>query len=54
MKILVTGSAGFIGYHLCLKLQKNKNNKIIGLDNYDPYYSVRLKIDRVKDLLKKK
>ncbi len=53
MKILVTGSAGFIGYHLCLKLQKNKNNKIIGLDNYDPYYSVRLKIDRVKDLLKK-
>ena len=38
MNILITGSAGFIGYHLAIKLLKNKY-KIIGLDNLNSYYS---------------
>ena len=33
MKILITGAAGFIGYHLASKLLSNKNNIIIGIDN---------------------
>ena len=31
MKILITGSAGFIGYHLAAKLSKNKKNKVFGI-----------------------
>ena len=52
MKILVTGSAGFIGSHLCLQLQKNRNNLVIGLDNFDSYYSVKLKKDRIINIFK--
>lgn len=52
MKILVTGSAGFIGSHLCLRLQKNRKNLVIGLDNFDNYYSVKLKRDRIDNILK--
>ena len=52
MKILVTGSAGFIGYHLCLKLLENKNFKIYGLDNLNDYYDVNLKKNRNKKLKK--
>ena len=52
MKILVTGSAGFIGSHLCLQLQKNRKNLVIGLDNFDSYYSVKLKRDRIENILK--
>ena len=52
MKILVTGSAGFIGYHLSLFLLKNTNNSIYGIDNLDNYYDVRLKKDRLKILKK--
>ena len=33
MRILVTGCAGFIGYHLCLKLLNDKANKVFGIDN---------------------
>ena len=43
MKILITGSAGFIGYHLSLKLLKNKNYKIIGLDSLNNYYDKKVK-----------
>jgi UDP-glucuronate 4-epimerase len=37
MKILVTGAAGFIGFHLSDKLIK-KNYKVVGLDNINDYY----------------
>ena len=50
-KILVTGSAGFIGMHLCEELCKQKFS-VIGIDNYDNYYSKTLKQQRVKNLRK--
>ena len=51
MNILITGSAGFIGYHLSKKLLKN-NHKIYGLDNLNSYYDVKLKKNRINDLKK--
>jgi len=51
MNILVTGCAGFIGYHVCAKLIK-KNYKVIGVDNLNQYYEKTLKIDRLKELNK--
>jgi UDP-glucuronate 4-epimerase len=42
-KYLITGCAGFVGFHLSLRLLDNKNNLIIGLDNINNYYSVKLK-----------
>ena len=48
---LVTGSAGFIGFHVCLKLLKQKK-KVIGLDNLNNYYDVSLKKNRNKILKK--
>ena len=53
MKILVTGVAGFIGFHVAEELLKNKNYKIIGIDNLDSYYSVGLKRKRLSILKKK-
>ena len=50
-KILVTGSAGFIGYSLCLKLL-DKGNEIIGIDNHNNYYDPKLKDARLKKLIK--
>ena len=49
MKILVTGAAGFIGFHLCKKLIEKKKY-VIGVDNLNNYYSVKLKKDRIKFL----
>ena len=49
MNILVTGSSGFIGYHLCLNLIKD-GNYVYGLDNLDNYYSAKLKKIRTKHL----
>jgi UDP-glucuronate 4-epimerase len=49
MKILVTGTAGFIGYHLVKKLAQDKENEIIGLDNINNYYDQDLKYARLKD-----
>lgn len=48
-KILVTGAAGFIGYHLCEKLIK-LGHFVIGLDNINDYYDVNLKYARLKQL----
>ena len=39
---LVSGSAGFIGFHLCRALLKKKI-KVVGVDNYDSYYDIKLK-----------
>ena len=49
MNILVTGAAGFIGFHTSLLLLKQKNN-IFGVDNLNNYYDVKLKKDRLKIL----
>ena len=48
MKILITGCAGFIGYHLSKYLIKNIN--VIGVDNINNYYDTKLKKDRLKNL----
>ena len=53
MKILVTGTAGFIGFHLCKRLLEDKH-QILGIDNINNYYDVKLKKNRLKILLGKK
>jgi UDP-glucuronate 4-epimerase len=53
MKILVTGSAGFIGAHLCIKLLKRGDN-VVGIDNLNNYYDPKLKIARLKRFLNNK
>ncbi len=49
MKILVTGAAGFIGFHTCQSLLKN-NFLVFGMDNLNSYYDVQLKKDRLAQL----
>ena len=49
MKILVTGAAGFIGFHTCLKLAK-QGHEVYGIDNINDYYNPILKFDRLKEL----
>ncbi|WP_066351100.1 NAD-dependent epimerase [Aliarcobacter skirrowii] len=49
MKILVTGTAGFIGYHLAKKLL-NRGDEVVGLDNINDYYDVNLKYARLNEL----
>lgn len=49
MKILVTGTAGFIGYHLALKLLQ-RGDEVVGLDNINDYYDVNLKYARLDNL----
>lgn len=47
MTILVTGSAGFIGFHLIKKLYNNISNiEVVGVDNFNDYYDVNLKTKR--------
>tara|TARA_Y100001935_G_scaffold229350_1_gene208962 strand:- start:75 stop:257 length:183 start_codon:yes stop_codon:yes gene_type:complete len=52
MKILVTGSSGFIGYHLVRKLL-DAGHEVVGIDNHNDYYDISLKEYR-RDKLKKK
>lgn len=49
MKILVTGSAGFIGFHLASQLIA-RGDQIVGYDNHNDYYDVRLKQARLEQL----
>ena len=49
--VLVTGAAGFIGSNLCASLLSSFNNvKIVGIDNMNDYYDVRIKEERLKNL----
>lgn len=49
MKILVTGAAGFIGYHVCKALIA-RGDEVVGIDNLNNYYDVKLKIRRPMEL----
>jgi len=49
MKIIVTGCAGFIGYHLSKALLKLQHT-VIGIDNLNNYYDVQLKMSRLDEL----
>lgn len=49
MKILVTGAAGFIGFHVCKSLLE-RNHEVVGLDNINDYYDTKLKYDRLQEL----
>ena len=51
MNILITGVAGFIGFHLCRKLITDGYN-IIGIDNINNYYDKSLKESRLNELFK--
>ena len=44
---LVTGAAGFIGFHLSMRLLA-RGEEVVGFDNLNDYYSVNLKRDRLK------
>ena len=51
MKVLVTGNAGFIGFHVCKKLIE-RGDAVVGLDNLNNYYDSKLKKSRLKILKK--
>ena len=53
MKVLLTGAAGFIGYHTALELLE-RGDEVVGLDNVSPYYDPALKEARLKNLEGKK
>ena len=48
MKILVTGTAGFIGFHLANRLLA-RGDEVVGLDNINDYYDIRVKYGRLKE-----
>ena len=49
MKVLLTGVAGFIGYHVAIKLLE-RGDTVIGVDNLNDYYDVRLKEARLASI----
>ena len=51
MKIIVTGSVGFIGFSLCVKLLE-RGESIIGIDNHNDYYDPKIKESRLQKLTK--
>jgi len=48
VKILITGSAGFIGYHLAKRLLE-RGDEVVGIDNINDYYDIRVKYGRLKE-----
>ena len=52
MKILITGVAGFIGFSLAKELLRNEKIEVFGVDNYDDYYSKKIKKLRISELKK--
>jgi UDP-glucuronate 4-epimerase len=50
MKVLVTGAAGFIGYHVARRLAETKRCELLGVDNVGDYYDVALKRARLAEL----
>tara|TARA_B100000965_G_C19571812_1_gene749489 strand:- start:776 stop:1729 length:954 start_codon:yes stop_codon:yes gene_type:complete len=52
-KIIITGSSGFIGYHVSKKLLEKKYS-VIGIDNHNNYYNPKIKLLRLKELKKNK
>ena len=61
MKILITGCAGFIGFHIAERILKDfKKSKVFGIDNLNNYYSPKLKkkeflnLKNIKNLILKK
>ncbi|HXX81573.1 MAG TPA: GDP-mannose 4,6-dehydratase, partial [Thermodesulfovibrionales bacterium] len=53
MKVLVSGAAGFIGFHLSKRIL-HSGDAVVGLDNMNDYYDVRLKEARLAQLNEKK
>ena len=49
MKVLITGIAGFIGFHVAIKLLEN-GYEVFGFDNINDYYDVNLKYARLHEL----
>ena len=49
MTYLITGAAGFVGFHLCKRLI-TEGEKVIGIDNLNDYYDIKLKKNRIKFL----
>jgi UDP-glucuronate 4-epimerase len=49
MAVLITGAAGFIGFHVARRLMA-RGESVIGIDNLNPYYDPRLKQDRIDEL----
>lgn len=47
--VLITGAAGFIGYHLSIRLLDN-GYSVVGVDNLNDYYDVNLKLNRLKNI----
>ena len=53
-KVFITGSCGFIGFHLALKFLRNSKTTVYGVDSLNSYYSTKLKKKRLSILKKKK
>ncbi|SFM94430.1 NAD-dependent epimerase/dehydratase family protein [Thermodesulforhabdus norvegica] len=48
--ILITGAAGFIGFHLAYRFASSSDWKVIALDNINAYYDIGIKLDRLREL----